>query len=877
MEDQIMIKKKICTLAQSILPEWGGVRADGTSDTGRAGEIEEAEEGTIDFGMGLVEVFSLLYGDTLRLAEQIPTKNRIHLLNLLGAEALPADFAQGYAAFLISESAVCGAVVPEGFVVSGAGQLFHTTAPVSVTPARITKLFQVSGMLDTIIDCTQTLQDGSGFVPFSAKGENLQEHSMSLYHESHFRLPTGGSVELYFTDNDQEYVTGSRMEALLSEELLMVSFSDHRTVKRSLTADGALCLTNVETPMEEEIPPEVSLKLCARKIEAFADFAFDAVYMVSKAQQIRPQVIYGEGVECDPYSYRPFGDRIVRYAEVLFGSSEVLSQRGAKITLSFSLGFEKIPLSTNTQQEPAWKLVMTKSQLEGEPLYDVSISKVLWEYYNGKGFVRLFAGDEYARIFAYQEGAIRRCRMEFRCPQEIQPFLGMPRESYFIRAKIIEINHEWKWNGYACIPILSDTFLSYEYEKVRESHNLPSQMILCNQVSRKMLSRKTLLEGKKIHPFTTTNDLQEAIYLGFAQNPFGERASGMVANKELLDTSLFFVAKEKKGKSKGILKWEGHGKNGFEELRVFDETQQLHQTGIVRIRKPHSMKKQSIFGQDLYWLRITNVTGTNSFPQIETILPNVVGVRAVLGGEAGNLAAHSLTEMERSIGYIRSVTNPLPFYGGKDTESEERTIRRFGRSLKLRERAFTARDYEELLLCNFPELVACRATTGQKGTVLLTIVGKDDAKQQAYVAPSTPFDQLEAKIRQFLIPRIPSILQGNGRLLIKEAYPIYVSVFAEVLLDQNADPYQVRTKMEQILSQSLGVGQGIGVLPGKMMLTNRLGQILGILALPQMLLRYEKRVGYGEKRYFVETEVLLATPFFWVREGEHEITFTSIQ
>jgi hypothetical protein len=229
--------------------------------------------------------------------------------------------------------------------------------------------------------------------------------------------------------------------------------------------------------------------------------------------------------------------------------------------------------------------------------------------------------------------------------------------------------------------------------------------------------------------------------------------------------------------------------------------------------------------------------------------------------------------MERSIGYIKTVTNPLPFYGGKDAESEEQTIRRHTQAFKLRDRALATRDYEQLLLQVFPQLAACTCTTGKGGTVILTVIEKDREHPRGEAMLDTQFEQLSAAIRQFLNPRIPLFLQGTDRLLIREAYPIYACAFMDVVIDPSANPYQIKKEIDHVMEQNLGVGLGIGVLPGKMLLTSQLSQISGIVALPKLLLRYEKCVGHGEKRFFVEENALLQNPFFQIRSGEHEITF----
>ena len=66
--------------------------------------------------------------------------------------------------------------------------------------------------------------------------------------------------------------------------------------------------------------------------------------------------------------------------------------------MSFLMDFTKIPLNLTDKMEIDWRLIMPRSAVRVDPEYDISITKVLWEYFNGTGWVRLFDDNRYDEV-----------------------------------------------------------------------------------------------------------------------------------------------------------------------------------------------------------------------------------------------------------------------------------------------------------------------------------------------------------------------------------------------------------------------------------------------------------------------------------------------
>ena len=53
---------------------------------------------------------------------------------------------------------------------------------------------------------------------------------------------------------------------------------------------------------------------------------------------------------------------------------------------------------------------MPKSAVKVERDYDITIDRVIWEYFNGSGWVRLFPGREYENLFDGEGGTYKQKR-----------------------------------------------------------------------------------------------------------------------------------------------------------------------------------------------------------------------------------------------------------------------------------------------------------------------------------------------------------------------------------------------------------------------------------------------------------------------------------
>ncbi len=147
------------------------------------------------------------------------------------------------------------------------------------------------------------------------------------------------------------------------------------------------------------------------------------------------------------------------------------------------------------------------------------------------------------------------------------------------------------------------------------------------------------------------------------------------------------------------------------------------------------------------------------------------------GGSAGNVNAHSLTAMTRTIAYVDRVTNPLPATGGSDAENIEEAKARAPYTIKSRDRAVTAEDFETLALRASTSLARakCVESRTHRGAVTLVVVPKADTDAEDLGRKLIPSPETLRHVARFLDERR---LVGTMLDVIKPKYrDISVKVF----------------------------------------------------------------------------------------------------
>lgn len=353
------------------------------------------------------------------------------------------------------------------------------------------------------------------------------------------------------------------------------------------------------------------IKVTVHNIHPFKDLQIERFVMKAKGVGISCDSISSDGVECNQAQFFPFGERFNLYDEVYFGSEEVLCKKGAKISLSFNVDYVKVPLDYNEGVDPIkWEWITDRSDMRPIREYDVSIDQVIWEYYNGSGWTRLFTDNSYADIFSIEHGAIGQYRtISFTCPEDIVPILVNAVETYYIRARVLKINNLYKMTGHYVAPVLTNTSLSYDYG---ETWLMPETLVSANNMETIHMSGQDMLNLGGFRPFSQTGNVQAAVYLGFNVAPQGA------------PIKLLMILRDNLERLSAGLRWEYWDGRSWRPLNMVDETEGLWHTGIITIMDNRSFAKKKLFGEEKYWIRIVDENGF--YAGENAIFPSVLGL-----------------------------------------------------------------------------------------------------------------------------------------------------------------------------------------------------------------------------------------------------------
>jgi len=154
---------------------------------------------------------------------------------------------------------------------------------------------------------------------------------------------------------------------------------------------------------------------------------------------------------------------------------------------------------------------------------------------------------------------------------------------------------------------------------------------------------------------------------------------------------------------------------------VKDETMALLMSGKIEFQFPDTIGRELYDDRGSLWLRIAfDKADADDFPEIKSIhvnagllemrLPEVTDDQALINQQEGEIVEENLVP---GLGNIVRIS---PFYGGWLQETSERMFLRIAEYTSHKGRAVTSRDYERLVLENFPEIAKVKCLISKQKT-----------------------------------------------------------------------------------------------------------------------------------------------------------------
>jgi len=275
--------------------------------------------------------------------------------------------------------------------------------------------------------------------------------------------------------------------------------------------------------------------------------------------------------------------------------NEVFSKNLATVNITFNLRYEQRLLSSDNTPAVEWKMIMKKSDLEPPERPNIFILRVIWEYWNGQTWSKLFAGSAYEDIFIPGPEQVK--SIQFRCPEDMEVTMVNNQSNYWIRARVLSIHNLYAPNGVYEIPRLEQVSLSYQYEDISLA---PNSVLSLNNLEFVDHLKEMNQQEAAVKPLRELEMEYPATYLGFEQPP---RRGPLGVFLSLRDQTY-------DPDDTPALDWEysSHNllKTVWSPLDVIDKTDNLSSSGIMTFSGPPDLIRLPCFGKDLYWLRVAN-------------------------------------------------------------------------------------------------------------------------------------------------------------------------------------------------------------------------------------------------------------------------------
>ncbi len=589
-----------------------------------------------DVGTGLALIYADMYYETVKRFNKSAQKYMYEFFNLIGVEMLPATVSKGYVSFQLSSSRLQEAVeVKSGtqLVANSQGQqvLFQTLDDVLVSNSRIQSVYMTNGNMDVISkvygfeenkdvnkDITVNLFDILNY-------DNSQSHSVYLYHKSVFNIEGNAFVGINFINMEYDPESANvQFEKCLSSGLIKFQYytaEGYVDFAKVYTIDNKLIGIKLDSQPKFEVvnsDEEYSVRIVSTAKDLFKNKVFKRLECFSQSKDIIPFNVFSNDIECNTNQCYPFGEKPIIYDEFYIACKDAFSKEGATIEVSFYVDFKSFPIQdAPVETAPLeYKLIMKRSQFKPEEEFEISIDNVVWEYFNGNGWARLFTNDKYSDVFN-PKGGRKTKTISFICPSDMHTININAKECYYIRAKILKINNAFKTKGMYITPIVSEIAIKYHYE----NYALPSGVVCNNNLQEDTYNgREFNSKGSAIQPFKYLTNSYSEMYLGFDIPP------------EYGPVKFLFCMKDDLNFDTVKLRWSYLTSDGWKTLTMFDATESFKKTGVVTLIGNDDFKRETFFKDNLYWVKVSDFQDgysnvkNNLYPTIEEVHNNIAEV-----------------------------------------------------------------------------------------------------------------------------------------------------------------------------------------------------------------------------------------------------------
>lgn len=578
----------------------------------------------LDMGSILALIFTDMFHGTIERLNKVPYKNFLTYLNTINAKLYSSISAKGYITFKLVDGIDEGILVHKGEKLSAQTEdsermVFETLKNIYVTSAEVKYLFNTSYRRDTIIkDYDAEESKDKQIVLFNSTGENLQKHEFTINHPQVLNISGEGIINIYLEvdKNDDKDQILSLLSDLNTVSWTYLSKDKYMPLNNVIKAENSIEIVknfkNENNDIIDQKSSNIGIIRCEIKdIQKFENLKLNKILLTSKAENLEPDVIYSDNIQQENKQIFAFGDRFSVYNDLHIACNEAFCKKGSDITISFELEFTKVPIEVNIpEQAVEWKLIMKKSMFKEELEYEISINEVMWEYWNGKGWAKLYLDKDYSKIFSFDNDyQKKKISLGFNCPEDIEETIVDSQKGYFIRARILRVNNAYKIRGWYISPLIDNIMIAYKYN----IPVLPQKIETTNNMVNLTYDKKHVNDDSINLTIVKRLELENnCVYLAFDKKPEGSPIKILFLLESILPEGM------------PILVWEYYSENGWNVLSLVDETDNMRKSGIISFLGEEDFKKLTLFNKEMYWIRIYNLS--RAYESDNYILPIIKGI-----------------------------------------------------------------------------------------------------------------------------------------------------------------------------------------------------------------------------------------------------------
>ena len=552
-----------------------------------------------DMGTTAAFVYADLMKGTIDKFNRTVEKNMVEFFDRLGAGQLFSEPAGGYAGFSMEgdEEQVFGELIEKGTVLnalteSGDQIVYRLSEPLYIANMCVKNIFYEDTDHDRIFSLYEEQDDVPEDVRLTPDmTTNLQKH------------------RFYFCTDVLDQID-SQAEGVLG---ILTDIEDEKEQRRFLdavakgrisygTGQGFVFCTNkrirdnriVFRFSEEKKPEKITMfdqegywfSVEPEDISKIDKTYIKEISLGTVCAAVPADGVFNDMVELSADSFEPFDRNPLPYSAVYFSSARVLKRKGALVEVEFQVRYEKNPINESDENDNIdWKYIMKKSKLKKPKEYDITIKSVVWEYFNGSGWVKLFPDQRYSDVFdGSNDGQM--VKLSFVCPSDCEAYYLPSGENHCIRARIATVSNYLKLSGYYITPVVWGLKWKYTYKRLP----VVSVMVTDNCLEQK---KYAIGEGQySVKPVYRPAQTGTSLYFGFSMPP-----------EEQYVRILFCMDKSEYTDDRDYL-WEYQDGKTWQKLFCKDDTAGLSRTGILSFEKKHRFEKCTFFGKERYWIRL---------------------------------------------------------------------------------------------------------------------------------------------------------------------------------------------------------------------------------------------------------------------------------